>query len=166
MPWLYTERAIVGHLTAAAFQAGYIALEEFSCDRGKDARKGRMDWWVATPDATHEIMAECKQLYISSSRSGWGALSGYFKKAAGQLKDYKTEPTCKELHRVVMCCVKPHYMHSDDPNKERDDWLYEVPEGADYCAYYWLEQRYLYACEYDKHTYPGILICCKEIPVS
>lgn len=49
--WFYNERACVGLLAAAAWQTGYIAVEEYSALKGLEdkQRNGRADLWIYNP---------------------------------------------------------------------------------------------------------------------
>ena len=166
VPWRYSERSIVGYLTAAACRAGYLAMEEFPSERDADRPKGRVDWWVATThdhESGGEIYAECKHLCLAS-RADWSPLDNMQKEAEGQLRGYKLTPSCQHMHRLVMCCVAPYYMRSQGYEREKEAWLREVREPFNYCAYYWLsEERLEQSKSPNGHTHPGLLIYCQEV---
>ena len=162
VPWWYTERSIVGLLTAAAFQAGYCSLEEFSWKRGQDQAKGRVDWWLGTGDRESEVFAETKQTYISSAGS-WAKLDHGLTEAERQLLSFELGPKTNESHRLVMVFVRPYFAAPADWEEQRHLWLDACPDGVDYCVYYWLKEQLHNVCEHNGLCYPGLLICCKEV---
>ena len=162
VPWWYTERSLVGLMTAAAFRAGCSAIEEFTCARHHKRSRGRVDWWVGTGADDEELFAETKQAYISSD-GGWALLSSGFKHAEAQLRDYDLGQEYDHVPRLLIVFVRPYFKNGKDWIEQRNLWLTETPEGADYCAYYWLEREHQDRCVSDGgYCYPGILICCKE----
>ena len=59
-PYFYSERANIGVLAAAAWRAGWVALEEFGI-RKHTKQKGRADLWFWPIDQDKEEYIEAKQ---------------------------------------------------------------------------------------------------------
>lgn len=59
-PYFYSERANIGLLSAAAWRAGWIALEEFGI-RKHTTKQGRADLWFWPADQDKEEYIEAKQ---------------------------------------------------------------------------------------------------------
>ncbi len=166
VPWYYTERTIVGHLTAAAFQAGCCAAEEFSWEKGKDEPKGRVDWWMAPRDSSEQIWVETKQLWMGR-QAAWSTVSEHLDAAAKQLRQYNVGPSSDGQHKLAIVFVRPYTRGAEKLDEDRRIWIDEVeefPDNVDYVAYYWLESRLASACRAsDGLYYPGLLICCREL---
>ncbi len=165
IPWWYTERSLVGFLTAAAFRAGYSAIEEFVCPRQHAVPKGRADWWVGSGAEDCQLFAETKQAWISSFSNTWGSLETCLKDADKQIQGYDFGPEYDHVPRLAMVFVRAFFKKKvEDWTAQRAMWLAEVPKVADYCAYYWLDEhcKTLYKGD-DGYSYPGVLIYCKEV---
>jgi hypothetical protein len=54
VPWFYNERACIGMVAAAAWQTGYIAIEEYSALKGLEGeqKNGRADLWIYNPKSS------------------------------------------------------------------------------------------------------------------
>ena len=173
VPWWHTERSIVGHLTAAAFNAGNLALEEYSNEKtpnhdGGSNRKGRVDWWMGTPKREYEFIAETKAIGLSKDARDWEPLYDTLKEAEDQVRAYK-DAECR--HRLVMCFTRPYWRVNDKGENiaQRERLLrHKRPEGAvyDYCAYYWLNDEHLERRFEGWPICPALLIYCKEITLG
>jgi hypothetical protein len=175
VPWWHTERSIVGHLTAAAFNAGHVAIEEYSSDRaptrdGDPRRQGRVDWWVGTPHYKDRFIAETKAIWLAKNPRSWDHLDATLESAREQVSGYK-DPDCE--HRLAMCFARPYWQVNGkgENTAERERWLrQEKPDGAayDYCAYYWLNDEHLERCciEGWPNLSPALLVYCKEITLA
>lgn len=175
VPWWHTERSIVGHLTAAAFNAGNVAIEEYSNGKtpnhdGNAKRKGRVDWWMGTPNCKQQFIAETKAIWLSKDARDWEPLYKKLKEAEDQVKSYK-DNDCPQ--RLVMCFTRPYWKVNEkgENTAQREWWLrQEKPEGAvyDYCAYYWLNDEHLERCCFEgwPNLYPALLIYCKETTLA
>lgn len=138
-PWWYTERSIVGHLTAAAHAAGFVSIPEFGLQRRK--RLGCADWWVSAPDRSMELFIESKQLW-KAARSSWDCAYDALSSAANQLNDHPA--IARRTFRVSLCFVRAYCNKSASPADWRRSWL-ELTEQIDdvkvsYYGYYWLTQ--------------------------
>ncbi|MGB2984715.1 MAG: hypothetical protein WBE26_02435 [Phycisphaerae bacterium] len=164
VPWWYTERTIVGHLTAAAFRAGYSALEEYSCEKGKNHSKGRVDWWLGTPDGKRDVFVESKQEYLSA-HTDWARVESRFGEAERQIVEYHLETDSEESYKLAMVFVRPYYQTPREWEERRQRLLdgAEYPGNAHYYAYYWLEESDVAGCECNKYYYPGLFICCRQL---
>jgi len=166
VPWYYTEPTIVGHLTAAAFQAGCSAVEEFSWEKGRGKRMGRVDWWMARHGYSQQIWVETKQLWMGA-RSARATISNRLDAAAKQLRDFNTGGKSNSLHKLAIVFVRPCTRGAEKPDEYRRSWINEVkefPGKVDYVAYYWLKNGLDRACQgRDGLYYPGLLICCREL---
>jgi hypothetical protein len=166
VPWWYSERTIVGHLTAAAFRAGYCALEEFSCEKGPKDPTGRLDWLVGRNQWRETIQAETKQTWLSSN-SDYDAVDHLLEEAAAQNAEYKLPWEFEKLYRLAMVFVRPYYPKAQRSyDDHRRAWIGEdayLPTQADFCAYYWLAKPHIGAATGEKNCCPGLLICCKEV---
>ncbi len=67
-PFIYTERASIGLLAAAAWRCGRIALEEFQYEKGRGNKKrdGRADLYLASEDTEEMIEAKFDWLPLGS----------------------------------------------------------------------------------------------------
>ena len=166
VPWWYGERTVVGHLTAAAFRAGYCALEDFTCEKGPGEPKGRLDWVVGRNQWREAVQAEIKSTWVSVD-AAWDGVDLLLKEAAEKVAEYETTLGVKTLHKLAMVLVRPYYPKGQSYEDQRRAWIGEedayLPAGADFCAYYWLAKPYVGACMYGKCYHPGLLICCKEV---
>lgn len=89
-PYIYTERANTGILASAAWQCGYIALEEFQSPKGfRNQRKtnGRIDLYLANEN--FEEVVEAKQSWISLGMSDGRQLKHATRKLNSAVKDAK-----------------------------------------------------------------------------
>jgi hypothetical protein len=168
LPWWYTERMIVGHLTAAAARAGLTAAEEFQLLKGKanesaPQKKGRADWWVATPGGECDIWAEAKQVFVAAS-GGWNP---FRTKMSEAYKEIQTTPIeqWKHTRKLAVVFARPIYREDEDHEESRECFLNGefYPPDVDYLAYYWLHEQHLESCLWDGYYYPGLLICCREV---
>lgn len=162
IPWWYTERSLVGLLTAAAFRAGYSAIEEFGCARRDNEPKGRVDWWIGGGPRNRQLLVETKQAELSSDGT-WATVSSLFKEARIQVLNYDLGPDYASVPRVLIVFVRPYFKRERNWSEQRELWLADMPGETDYCAYYWLEQEHQNRCVTDGgYCYPGILACCQE----
>ena len=171
VPWWYTERSIVGHLTAAAFNAGNLAIEEYSNEKtpnhgGDSDHKGRIDWWMGTPNCKQQFIAETKAIWLSKDARDWKPLTDKLTEAKDQVKSYED---CDCPQRLVMCFTRPYWKVNDKGENiaQREWWLHQdkpADDRYDYCAYYWLNDEHLERCfEGCPNLCPALLIYCKEI---
>lgn len=68
-PYVYTERACVGTLAAAAWRSGWIALEEFQLEKSQgdgDTRLGRSDLYIGSSSRDEYIEAKYKPIALRS----------------------------------------------------------------------------------------------------
>ncbi len=173
VPWWYTERSIVGHLTAAAFKAGNLALEEYSNERipkhdGDSNRQGRVDWWMATTRCKQQLIAETKAIWLSKDARDWKPLCAKLKKAEDQVNEYK-DNDCPQ--RLMMCFTRPYWKFDDrgENSAQRKLRLHQnkpADDKYDYCAYYWLNDEYLKRFEGCPNLCPALLIYCKELTLG
>lgn len=173
LPWIYTERSIVGHLTAAAYLANRVALEEFQQPK-EDGQAGRADWWMGTNDRSgREIYAETKFKPISSDASTWKSLQSTLGDAENQLIGYGFHHQRGQCEHIAMCFVQPYFPVTDDRKKiaeHYERWCgdgVECPKGVDYFTGYWLkslEGRRVPSRDGTGDVYcPGLFIYCHEV---
>lgn len=177
LPWIYTERSIVGLLTAAAFRADCVALEEYQEDRKDDKPMGRADWWMGTKEEPmNEILVEAKQMWLSSDARTWGDLGGILKRAGDQLRGYGSRKRTENFKKLVVCFVRPHFRAGEnvsdvDLGEQFKTWCDEEaywPEETDYFTCYWLKSVKGRGVKKEGHKepysyYPGLFICCREL---
>lgn len=57
-PYWYNERANISVLAGAAWRCGWVALEEFRCEKkkGREKKTGRSDLWMMSDSKTEELV--------------------------------------------------------------------------------------------------------------
>lgn len=177
LPWIFTERSIVGHLTSAAFNANCICIEEYQIERKDEKPMGRADWWMGTKhDTMKGILAETKQMWLSCDVDSWGSLRSILAEAEAQLKGYKAGNQSKNFRKLVICFVRPYFRDGEEVSDENLRKKFKIwcdedaywPEGTDYFTCYWLNSvkgRGYKTPDNGSYLYrPGLIICCREIP--
>lgn len=77
-PYVYTERACVGTLAAAAWRSGWIALEEFQLDKKHtdgSTRRGRSDLYIGSSSRDEYVEAKYKPVALRS----YDRIAGHFR---------------------------------------------------------------------------------------
>lgn len=71
VPYYYSERANVGLLSAAAWSAGCVALEEYQSEKTLDGAqvRGRADLYIYNPTLGQGVGIEAKQCWLSPGSS-------------------------------------------------------------------------------------------------
>lgn len=178
VPWWYTERSIVGHMTAACFAANMVAMEEYGCDKGQDdkvasgekKKRGRVDFWfgASDPKSNDYWAVESKACYVPCERVSWNASIAKLNVASGQVKSYQH---MRGIRRLAMCFVRLYYAASKQPNGLFEQWCGEsakCPSEGHYYGYYWLREEYLRdrksspAVTLKGYFHPALIILCKE----
>ena len=70
LPYFYIERTNIGLLSSAAIKMGALTLEEYSAEKGREARKrqGRADLWIEYKGYTFDIEAKQAWIALDSTR--------------------------------------------------------------------------------------------------
>lgn len=179
-PYLYTERANVGLLAAAAWRSGGIALEEFQSQKGVKHRPkwlGRVDLWLCQDEKVEEIL-EAKMLRISmDSRADLvESISSCMNDA---VKDAKNAKGPYDVTGIGAAFIVPHLTikralarmeDEESPGDWVESWINEVLEGNDYHAAAWCfpkEMRNHLANDEvdicgDGYAYPGMMLLLKN----
>jgi len=173
VPWCGNEVSLCGLLTAAAFRAGFISLDEFSKEKKAEesaGHMGRVDWWVS--DDKYEILAEAKALWLGPGAS-WKTVSEKMDAARDQLNLFPREDK-ESGGRLQIVFVRLYYGPRNDAGRAWDDWLGDDaepadPKGISYMSYYLLHQQSEifgdqgFPSDCSGHVYPGLIVCCREV---
>lgn len=157
-PYYYNERGNVGLFNAAAWKAGFIALEE--CTQNKKGQKGRLDLYVANRDGQFEEYIEAKQTWSFSNLEN---------KLKVVKKDTTRIPKEKgEYWRDGMLFICPKFTKTEMKNLPKlIKQILEKPdfEKADLVAYTFPQKvrKLTGGGKYRECYYPGIFCLIKHI---
>ena len=172
VPYWYTERANVGLLAAAAWRCGYIALEEYGDVKRdtetKDSYVGRVDLWIARPDAPGGELIEAKLEWLSLTRETEEiALKDKLEKAlAPAIADARKTKTGKSLPAYGICFVVP-WISGEVEQEVLEQRLVKLTAAigelkSDIYAWYF-PKEFREIRNFHGRNYPGVILLGKRV---
>ncbi|MBO0613927.1 hypothetical protein [Thiothrix fructosivorans] len=112
VPYFYKERASVSFLAAAAWQCGWVAMQEFETEKRKPkgrykAWKGRCDLFICSENRSDFIEAKYKQLSLNSKN----LVENLDKVLADAVSDAHDSKCRQDINAVGVAFI-PFYAHS------------------------------------------------------
>jgi hypothetical protein len=164
LPWWYNERATISILAGAAWNYGFIAIEEYSTKKGKlhRSRQGRCDLYIGT--GTQHFVCEAKQIWVSIGRrtsESRNKINKEFKDAC----DNARELDRFEGRRLGLGFIVPHLPLSDERylNECLSDFKNEVLKIKCHAIAWAFPSKTRYLKGDDNRFYPGIVLLVKEV---
>jgi len=165
VPWWYNEQACVSTLAAAVWNAGGIALEEYSINKGKERNplSGRGDLYIKI--GRNEFVAEAKLLWPAASRNKATEiglrLNLWLKEACDDVNNVRLESKERKLGIVF---VAPYIPLSRKSEVDRiiDDWLKSVIK-VKCSSLAWIFPLEARVIEHEDYIYPGVALLIREV---
>ena len=166
--WWYTERALVGTLAAAAWQCGGQALEEYSEDKGRGAKRytGRCDLYLYSRST--DFVAEAKLAWCEIGAQSESGMSS----AANGLRDARK--AARKLNggadkRIAIAFAVPRYpaRQSSQGEKRLSEWQANFRKhfsSGEAGALAWIFPTTTRTLTHEKYVYPGVALVAEEIP--
>ena len=124
-PYWYNERASLSLFTGAAWDLGYIALDEFGTQKVKgepeDMGYGRCDAWISTE--THEVSIEAKQLHHIVSANKMDVAGRQVSKYLKMAYTDATKLTYTDGARLGIAFCSPCFHESEWNSSSRDQLI-------------------------------------------
>lgn len=162
-PYWYNERANISLLAGAAWRCGWVALEEFSCEkknRGQKKKPGRSDLWMMSDFDTEELV---------ESKYRWMALrSPKFVELAEQTID----SACRDVKKVrdtgwptgvaFLCLHLPEKYESEIDTKIREAIRKAIEVPHDAIAWCFPRSTRKLTMDGGKRLFPGIILIARK----
>jgi hypothetical protein len=165
-PYWYSERPHVGLLSAAVWQSGGTALEEYGTHKTKEyeSQRGRCDLGIRTNRAGFEC--EAKRLWLNAVSSTESLARKVKDEVERAVKDVKKLKSKKGL---ALCFVTPvvHKSKFSELDKRCDELIKSVRSNPCWDALIWvgvkkgLNERQVFFS--GKFFYPGLLLAIREV---
>ena len=162
--WWYTEPASISSLSAAAWQLGGIAIEEYSVEKGKKAElwSGKCDLYIDT--GIQKFACEGKQIWTAIGRKASQKCDD-IKSGLNSACDDARKLKKDEGRRLGLCFVIPYLPPSEEPyiDEMLHEWLRKI-ETLDYSSIAWVFPKKVRKIKGDDgYFYPGVVLLVKEV---
>lgn len=162
--WWHTERALFSSLSAAAWQSGAIAIEEYCVEKGRKSElwPGQCDLYINT--GHQEFACEGKLIWTAIGRQSTKKLNDVklgLDSACADARKLNKE----EGRRLGVCFAVPYLPPSDKGyfNQCIYRWLEQI-ENLDYSSVAWVFPKKIRTIKgYDDRFYPGVALLIKEV---
>ena len=186
IPYWYNERSNAGHLAAAAWSLGGIAIQEFTVERGEEgrdeltrkARTGWCDLWIYVPTLGLEYDIEAKFQWLYSLKGGQTACEKLVGQAVDQIRDYAPEKKrpCDSMAVCFLPVCNKSKSEAEATLDELEAWFATDYARSDnllaiYKAPLGVAVDHVYSQDGVRYFYPGValygqLVRFTKLPVS
>ncbi len=166
LPYFYIERTNIGLLSSAALNSGYFPLEEYSTEKGKEAKKriGRADLRIFK-NSGESIDFEAKQIWIGMRNKEKDIKERIKEELSDSLKDVGDIKDKADTQVGIVFAV-PYTSTNHEINKKYlKNFRKAVSDISNidkhFAAIHFCEERYYEKAVYNENIYLGIAIVGK-----